>query len=910
MFLIKKIQGVLLLLLVLLLSSCGGGGSSRGNGNTNIAGQNNPIPFSLNSTPDGVNSSYQGKTTSAQLTQLQSLRFLEALFGFSLVDNIDIGNTVPGAGKFAKSYARQINFSDTGLVSGSYRITGDINQRGGVLTAVWKDYSNVEGSLLDGKAIFNIVGVDSAGNIIKSTTRYIELNIKNKQQNVLVNGYSIEQFNDNNGYTTTIYDMSLLDKNTNKWIALDKLKERINLDNRELNGRFYQGDLGYIDIQTLQTLQQCINCENKHPVEGKLIFRDSHNNTANFTFIPGRGSANKIELVFNRPDSEPEKKKLDWREFATWKQENHPPRIAELYDPPFYLDTYKKNYIDSLKLTFSSGDKYYDDDGDKVTLSYDWYVNGNLITTNHTDTLSVPSFKAGDDVKIKITADDGYDQVTQTVTGQSIVDTRSVISIKPIQKVIVGKEFILDASETYDADVGELSYKWTIGKPGVGSWVQVDEAVITERYKVQTKARILESGRYELTLDVTQKKAQAEPTLTSKRIIFQVTDDTEQFFPEAYFSHPVSQNLFMSLDDVTGDGKANILLTFKDKKEIAILNKVDSYEPIILIKLNKLPVAKPLVRDINADGRKDIIVLHEKGVSLLTQNSQGGFDANYVDMDMNVFNKSFITGDFNHDGLIDIAVVTKPTTMSLAVLFQKTVNSQGRVEFYPAVAKRLTNTNYYFDLENPHLTVTDFNQDGIDDIILWANSELDSSDKIVLILSNFSITDRNANSEILMPPDYILSFNQKDFKLPGVENGDKITDIVFADFNNDNKLEILEIHDQGETPYFYVYSQQGDQYNTQLRKKYTLSNAGKFAVTDIDKDGQDDIYYLSWNSAYEKYSLVYHLSNNGKPGVVRQQLKLQSDPRPDFVDIGDINGDGKNDIVILYPDKFGIIYAK
>ena len=901
----KQFQRFFLMLIVLLLSSCGGGGGSNSNGNLGNPGEAlKPVPFSLNTRPDGVDSTYQGKKTPAQLTQEQSLVFLKTLFAFS-VSGIDIENTVSSSGKVAKSYARRVTDSDNGLVSGSYHMTGEFDQRGGVLTAVWKNYSNVEGSLINGKAVFNIVAVNSTGKIIKSTTRYIGINIKDKLQDVLINGYTIEQYNDDNGYTTTIYDVSMLDKKTQKWIALDKLKERINTNYRELNGRLYSSDDGYIDIETQQQLIQCFECEPAHPVEGKLRFRDAHNNSANFTFTPGRGSANKIELVFKAAGQrEPEKKKLDWRDFAIWKNENHLPRIARLYDPPFYHDTSQDNYIDSLKLTFESAEKYHDDDGDKATLSYDWYVNGKLITTNHTDSLSVPSFKAGDDIKIKITADDGYQQVSKIVIAQPIRDTRTVISIKPLPEITVGKEIILDASDTYDADTGELSYKWTIGKPGYESWVQVAEAVITGRKNVQTKVKFLESGNYELTLAVSQKKTQGEPTQTSKRIILHVKDDTEKFSPAVYFPHPESQNLFMSLDDITGDGKAEILLTFKDKKEIAIINKVDSYEPSVL-KLDKKISAKPLVKDVNADGLKDILVLHERGVSIFTQNSQGDFKENEIEM--GIFNKSMITGDFNHDGLIDIAAISEPPSMSLVLLFQKTVDSEAAgIGFYPAVTKQIINTNYYFDYQNPHLTVTDFNQDGIDEIMFWANSELDISDKTIEMLSDFSITDLNADSEILVPPDYLLSFKQENFKLPQAANGEQINDIVFADLNNDKKLEALEVHTWENPPYFYVYSREDAQFNTQQRQKHALSliEYSKIAVSDVNMDGLDDIYYLSGNA------LAYHLSNNGNPGTVRHRLKLDSDRQAVFADIGDINGDAKNDIIILYPDKFGVFFAK
>jgi hypothetical protein len=909
MFVNKIIQGVFLFVCVLVLSSCGGGGTNSNtsqSGTTGLGDIVEPIPFSLDTKPDGVDSTYQGKKTPAQLTQEQSLIFLKTLFGFSL-SSIDLGNTVSASGRAAKSYARQVNFTENGLFSGSYRITGDVNQHGGVLTAVWNNYSDAEGSVMNGKVIFNIVGVNYAGDIYKSTTRYVGLTIKDKQQDVLINGYTIEQDNYDNGYNTTIYDVSIQDKKNGKWIGLDKLKVKESGRNtHKINGRLYSSDLGYVDIVTPQTFDQCLECEPAHPVQGKLSFNDAYHNVASFTFTPGRDSANKIDLVLTKKgQNETEKKTLGWRDFALWKHENRLPRIANLYDPPFFHDTHSDNYIDSLKLTFTNREKYYDDDGDKVTLSYDWYVNGQLITTNHTDTLSVPAFKAGDDIKIKITADDGYHQVTKTITGQQISDTRSVISIKPFPEIIVGKEFILDATDTYDADDGELSYKWTIGDPGVGSWVQVDDAIIAERDKIKTSVKFLESGSYELTLHVTQNKAQGDPTITDKRITFQVKDDTERFSPVAYYPHPVSKHLFLSLGDVTGDDRAEILLTFKDKKEIAILNELDSYEPMV-IKLDKQVITRPQVRDINADGRKDILVLHQSGVSLLMQNPQGGFKTSFIEIGW--YNQSMISGDFNHDGLTDIAVLAKSGQFGLSILFQKAVDTEGM--FFPALTKKLTKIDSYYDSDDPHLTVTDFNHDGKDDIMFWAYSELDSSDRMVLMLSDFSIRDQNANSQISTPPEYVLSFKQEDVKLPEAGNGEQINDIVFADINNDNKLDTLEFHTWERDPYFYVYYRENAQFNTRQRRKNVLSKyARKMAVADFDLNNKNDIYYLSSDNTYDS-SLVYHLTKNGKPGTSRHRIKLRSDPRPDFADIGDIDGDGKNDIVILYPDKFGVLYAK
>lgn len=202
-----------LLFISTVLASCGGGGSSG-------VGDVGQVPFSLDTKPDGAGSKYQGKTNATKLTPDNSLAFLESLYG--ITSNSDSGlskvtsfSKVRYSQKGVIALNRAVNEERNGIVSGTYKISGDINDKGlGVLVAEWNDFSDVQGEIIHGKSILNVIEYDIFNDVItKSTTKMVDLESTEKGRTIVSNGYVVEVVDLSGNKATSIFDMAFYDKN-------------------------------------------------------------------------------------------------------------------------------------------------------------------------------------------------------------------------------------------------------------------------------------------------------------------------------------------------------------------------------------------------------------------------------------------------------------------------------------------------------------------------------------------------------------------------------------------------------------------------------------------------------------------------------------------------------------------------
>ena len=100
-----------------------------------------------------------------------------------------------------------------------------------------------------------------------------------------------------------------------------------------------------------------------------------------------------------------------------------------------------------------------DADGDSVTVSYVWYVNSNIQSSN-TDLLSGP-FQQGDVITCRVTPDDGtitgaYQEASATVTNSS--PTISSVSLAP--STVYTDDYLTATVSATDPDGDPLTYQW------------------------------------------------------------------------------------------------------------------------------------------------------------------------------------------------------------------------------------------------------------------------------------------------------------------------------------------------------------------------------------------------------------------------------------------------------------------
>ena len=470
------------LLLILLFSfaliSCGGGSGSSGGSNQD----SNNVSFSLSSEPDGIEASYQGKRTPAELTTQLSLKLLETIYTASLGETTDLDVDVSSSRPTnSQTLSRGVNETKSGVLSGSYTISGNINANTGYLTAIWTNYSDQVGFVTNGKVTYDIVAIDQSNKIVKIIITLVDFNTSSPDYDLTSNGniFVKEDYTSYEGIT--VFDVNIYEENTDTWYAYDNLKiiESLELFYSEMSGRFYNGDVGYIDIVTIEELSICESCQNSRPARGSIKFIGANQSQTVFNFTENLGYPNgHFEvLTTNQNLTEPESTTYNWRKMKSWKNDNTPPTLEVSVGTTYYpMNTLF--YLDAI--AYSS-----DQDGDVVEMTYTWYVNNVEIVNEYIgprsqivnfepDSLQYYYFKAGDTVKLKVSANDGFypeQEVSTTVTFPEIYNVPPVLVLEDgIQSYFTSDYFYspsyiantgtLDASQTYDADGDTLEFKW------------------------------------------------------------------------------------------------------------------------------------------------------------------------------------------------------------------------------------------------------------------------------------------------------------------------------------------------------------------------------------------------------------------------------------------------------------------
>ncbi len=158
-----------------------------------------------------------------------------------------------------------------------------------------------------------------------------------------------------------------------------------------------------------------------------------------------------------------------------------PPVITSLILNPLYP---------TIASTIHASAKAFDADGDPVSFTYQWYVNGNLVNDQTGDSFSCGSYRHGDMVYVVVTPSDGEKTgVSVTSSFISIQDTPPIIVSSPPTS-ITGSEFSYRV-EALDIDNDPLSYKlelapkgMTINSDGMITWNTQD---VTPPFNVTIK---------------------------------------------------------------------------------------------------------------------------------------------------------------------------------------------------------------------------------------------------------------------------------------------------------------------------------------------------------------------------------------------------------------------------------------
>ncbi len=189
----------------------------------------------------------------------------------------------------------------------------------------------------------------------------------------------------------------------------------------------------------------------------------------------------------------------------------------------------------------------------------------------------------------------------------------------------------------------------------------------------------------------------------------------------------LSESEGASIGDFDGDGRLDVVVTFKDGGAALVwLNQMDSdgqtgklsfllkdRVPMGPVDAKKIGTQLIVVADFNADGNVDLAAVNDKSdtVSLRFGNGDGTFDkeTNRPEFDVGVDSEVVRLGDFNGDGVPDLAVTNEDTHDMSVLIGLKGPDRKATGSFHP---RRVYPTGF----RPTDLAVGDFNNDGNEDI--------------------------------------------------------------------------------------------------------------------------------------------------------------------------------------------------
>lgn len=344
-----------------------------------------------------------------------------------------------------------------------------------------------------------------------------------------------------------------------------------------------------------------------------------------------------------------------------------------------------------------------------------------------------------------------------------------------------------------------------------------------------------------------------------------VGDGTFRIFGQSRLSGGSAVSYSTSLADVNADGATDIIATNYNGTSLSvyIANKSAGVaDGTFQAAVNYTTGSNPynsITGDFDEDGAIDIAVTNYSSstVSIFKGNKTSGvpngtFQAK-VDYAVGTNPKGIVVGDFNKDGHLDL-VTSNITTNNLTVL-----QGAGNGTF-STVATLATGGS-----QPIALAVADLNSDGNHDIIT-----ADYSSAMLRIFMG------NGNGTFQAVASYAAPAG--------------IASIAIADVDADGKLDILSVNISNQSYSFF----KGNGDGTVAAYVATLvgtTNPSLLKTGDLNGDGKLDLVV---GATYTHEVEVFYGNGNG---TFQSKIVYQGDTTPTWITLGDLNGDGKLDIV-------------
>ncbi len=287
--------------------------------------------------------------------------------------------------------------------------------------------------------------------------------------------------------------------------------------------------------------------------------------------------------------------------------------------------------------------------------------------------------------------------------------------------------------------------------------------------------------------------------------------------------------------------------------------------------------------DLNGDGKLDLVVANMSSdtVSVLLNTTAPGAAtlsfATKEDFATSLDPMTVTVGDLNGDGKLDLAVANFQSD-TVSVLLNTTAPAAATPSF---AAKQ--------DFATPSfpspVTMGDLNGDGKLDLVVGGSDNVPHTSGLVSVLLNTTAPGA-ATPSFATREDFPTGFGPRSITV-GDLNGDGKLDLAVANVDSANVSVLLNTTAPGAaTPSFAA-------------KEDFAPGTHPISVTvgDLNGDGKLDLVVANAGSAN-----VSVLLNTTAPGAATPSFAAKQDfasgTAPDFVTVGDLNGDGKLDLVV------------
>lgn len=302
--------------------------------------------------------------------------------------------------------------------------------------------------------------------------------------------------------------------------------------------------------------------------------------------------------------------------------------------------------------------------------------------------------------------------------------------------------------------------------------------------------------------------------------------------------------------------------------------------------------------DVNGDGRSDVILSRNNNGKRALTVYLGKEDGSFKDPITTKSTRNFFyddpafIGDFNGDGLTDVVIHWSKNNYRQLLVYI----SNGDGTF--SEGKNLASTRFHDPLQFPcTFLVTDVNGDGRDDFIVHYRT-LDGKRNALVYTGTASapyLIDATTNA---LESDN--TYFENDPVFVGDFNGDGCSDMLVHWVNSFSKRQLLIYKGNRDGTFSAGVNLSSS------RDHKPESYPTKFFVADVNGDGKDDFVVHYRNSNGKRCNLVYkgkatdpYLSDALTDALVSTNNYVESDR----VLIGDVNGDGRDDMIVQWANS-------